>query len=448
MSFFCLNKKTKISFFAFLFLIFSGISTFGVDNAKASPPVVLDLEKCIEIALEKNLALLQAGLGVNSTQALARATLKEMLPTVSTQYSYTGRRDANSITIFGRSTRISSHDNYSWNVILAQPIFKGGALWNRFKVAKLDVNLTEKELERVESDIIRLVKETYYTLLKAEKIEEEMAASVKRLESHLRVAKGFYDVGLIAKNELLQSEVELAEARQNLISARHNVAISKAKLNKILRRNLEEDVRLAGKLIYEPYKADLATLQEKAQRMRPEIQAGLLAVKKSRRELETVRANFFPQIDLVANYEKRGITPDVSDNPFGDHDMAQLSLQASWELWAWGKTRDRVKAAATDVARARLALQEVRDNVAIEVKEAWLRLIEAREVIKVAKRGVDQAEENFRLNTERYREHLATSTDVLDAEALLTKARTRYFNAIADHLIAKARLMYAVGEKN
>jgi len=65
----------------------------------------------------------------------------------------------------------------------------------------------------------------------------------------------------------------------------------------------------------------------------------------------------------------------------------------------------------------------------------------------VARTAREQAEENLRLNQERYNEQMATTTDVLDAQTLLTEAHNNYYNALSDYHISKARLERAVGRE-
>ena len=88
---------------------------------------------------------------------------------------------------------------------------------------------------------------------------------------------------------------------------------------------------------------------------------------------------------------------------------------------------------------------QVEDSVSLEVKDAYLRLQEARDKIGVAEAAVEQAEENFRINAERFKEQVATTTEVLDAQTLLTQARSNYFNALSDYNITWARLDRAMG---
>jgi len=90
-------------------------------------------------------------------------------------------------------------------------------------------------------------------------------------------------------------------------------------------------------------------------------------------------------------------------------------------------------------------LQELKDNIRLEVKDAYLLLREAEKNIQVTRTAIAQAEENFRINEERYKQQVATSTDVLDAQTLLTRARSNYFNALSDYNISWAKLERAMG---
>jgi len=83
--------------------------------------------------------------------------------------------------------------------------------------------------------------------------------------------------------------------------------------------------------------------------------------------------------------------------------------------------------------------------VTFEVKAAYLLVRESEKQVFVAQKSIAAAEENFRINTERYREQVATSTDVLDAQILLTKAKSDYYTALGDYFINQARLERAMG---
>ncbi|OQC54772.1 MAG: Outer membrane efflux protein [Deltaproteobacteria bacterium ADurb.Bin022] len=85
------------------------------------------------------------------------------------------------------------------------------------------------------------------------------------------------------------------------------------------------------------------------------------------------------------------------------------------------------------------------DQIALEIKNAYLLLQEAQNQISVSETLIKQAEENFRISEERYKERVATSTEVLDAQTLLTRAKSEYASALGDYNIRLAHLQRAMG---
>ena len=96
-----------------------------------------------------------------------------------------------------------------------------------------------------------------------------------------------------------------------------------------------------------------------------------------------------------------------------------------------------------------LSLKVSREEIkaAKAVKKAYLRTQEVEKAIITVKKAIEQAKENFRINQERYKEQMATSTDVLDAQTLLSKTMTNYYNALYAYKISKATLYRAMGRE-
>ncbi len=408
-------------------------------------PSHLSLEQCLDMALRVNLRILKQHYKKQAAEFESRAAFKQMLPSLSTSYTYTGRRDAQTVTIMGRRIRISGHDRYFWDLAVRQPIFYGGLLWNRYKIADLQVDLEAMALEQARNDIIEEVKEQFFTILRNEKLVEEAKASVRRLEALASDVEGFYKAGISAKTDLLQTRVELQRARLDLLKARHELDISKDRLNLILRRPPGTPVMLEGSLAPPEKELDLDALFERALRARPEVLQANYALEQAHRQQAAARAELLPRIDLTAQYAKEGVTPDLSDNPYGDNDMAQVMVSASWDLFSWGGTTDTVAAAQQKAKMAETTLQEVKDRVLFEVKSAYLLFTDALEGIKVAEAALEQAEEDFQLTLARYKAQLASNTDTIDAQARLTAARSSYYSALATAYIAWARLEHATG---
>ena len=83
----------------------------------------------------------------------------------------------------------------------------------------------------------------------------------------------------------------------------------------------------------------------------------------------------------------------------------------------------------------------------MEVKTAFLRAKEGEKNIITVEKAIEQAKENFRINQERFKEQVATTTDVLNAQTLLSDTLTNYFNALYDFKISNATLFRAMGQE-
>lgn len=430
----------KIIVLCLFFLTISGWASGGED------PKELSLKEAVEIALDRSPLLHSASEGIKGADYLNKAALTDFFPAFRTEYGFTYLNTAPYFTgVGGIRATVGTRSNYSWTTGLDQPLFRGGALYWSYRLAKLGVDLSKVFWELVKQDLVLQVKDAYFNILKAEKIRQVAVQAVEQLESQLKVSRAFYDVGVIPKNDLLQTQVRMAQARQDLTSAEVQLSVTKASFNTLLRRDIGMEVRVEDILGYRPMEIPFEECLVQARKNRPELMEAELNVKKAEKEVWLARSEYFPTIGLSGNYERVGDDPGVSGSNFEDKDSWNIAAYARWTFWQWGKKRHLVREKETRLVQTKDAKVQVEDGISLEVKDAHLRLTEARDKIDVAKLAIEQAEENFRINQERFKEQVATATDVLDAQTLLTEAKSNYFNALSDYNIARARLDRAMG---
>jgi len=438
--------------------VFIGILVFLISG---SPPVmavdVLTLEKSIEIAVENSLSVLSADQEIKAREFEERAAQADFYPKLSTSYTYT-RIDSSTVDDAKATTYVYtptgfvpreispiSPDNYAWDITAAQPLFTGWRLTLARDLASLGVDIAQIQRETTVQELVLEVKKAYFGILKAEKLRTVAEQSVEQLKAQLEVSKAFFEEGIIAKNDLLQTEVQMAQARQDLIRATNGVALAKSLFNTLLRRGVNQEVEIQDILDYTPVRLSLDEAFEKAKLDRPEIQEVSLAVVSAEKNVKLSKSGYYPSVTLIGNYGRETDDWLLEASSGEDPDVWTITLQGEWTFWQWGKTKHEVAAARARLNKAGHLLNEVQDNIRLEVKDAYLSLREAEKNIQVAETAVVQAEENFRMNEERYKQQVATATDVFVAETLLTQARTNYFNALSDHNIAWARLERAMG---
>ena len=157
------------------------------------------------------------------------------------------------------------------------------------------------------------------------------------------------------------------------------------------------------------------------------------------------QSDYLPALSVVGNYTRVGDNPSVSGSDFQNMESWSVMAVASWNFWEWGKTKFRVDASKAKENQAIEAAKELDDKITMEITNAYLKLLEAENQIIVSQKVIEQAEENFRISEERYKEMVATSTEVLDAQTLLAKAKSEYANALGDYNIYYVNLQRAMG---
>jgi len=406
------------------------------------------MQESIDIALKQSAAIHSASEGVNAAESRKKEALTGFLPTLSTYYSYTRLNEAPQVKFEGTGFTpvvTGTADNYNWAVQARQPVFAGGSIVSTYQISKLGEDISRYDKLSTVHDVVLDVKVSYYNILKSERIREVARQSVDQLASHAKVARNFYEVGLIPKNDLLQSEVQLANGNQDLVRADNSVEIAKSQFNTVLRRDINRPVAVRDILVYEPFLQNIDDCLNTAMENRPEIKSYEVRRAQSGKAVDLAKSEYYPTVNVVGTYGRYGDQPNVSGSLFQDAENWSVLAVANWNFWEWGRTKHRVDAGRSRESQSADALTIVRDRITLEVKNSYLQMREAEKRIAVAGQAITQAEENFRINQERYKEQVATTTDVIDAQTLLTRAKSDYFNALSDFNIARSRLERSMG---
>lgn len=413
----------------------------------------LNLKQTIEAALKANLGLQISKEEVKAAQSTKNARTTEFLPTLSARYNYIYRNKPTTQSLGVPPAQVvdvlvNPDEEYNFQTSFSQPIFTGFALINQYKIASLGLDAAEIIEKLKRQDVVLDAKNAYYSILKAQKLMQVAEDTVKQITSQKDVAENMYQVGMSPLNDLLQSQVQLANAKQGLITAQNNLEIAKSQFNTLLRRPVNDPVAIADILDYMPFEYDINYCLTQAQKNRLEIQVAELEVQIAERDYKLSQRDYFPSIDLTGTYHRRGTDWDVDGGKgIGDSRFWDIQATARWDFWEWGRTRYGVKEKLSRLSQAESREEEILDNIELEVKQAYLRTKESEKNITTIEKAIEQAKENLRITEERYKEQVSTTTDVLVAQTLLTQTMTNYYNALYDFKIAKAILYRAIGQE-
>jgi outer membrane protein len=411
------------------------------------------LRQTVEAALKANLELKRSQDEIAAASANKNAATTEFFPTLSARYGYI-HRDKPTVetrgTTGGQTFDVLTQPEHEYNFVtsFSQPIFTGFTLYNQYKIADLGVDVAEYTERLTRQNVILDAKNAYYLILKAQKLLEVAEDTVELINAQKDVAENMYTVGMSPLNDLLQSQVQLANAKQGFITAKNNLDISKAQFNTLLRRPVNSRVNVADILDYKPWEHDIDYCLALAEELRLEIEVADLQVQIAEKDYKLSQRNFFPTVNLTGNYNRRGTDWEVDGGRgIGDNEFWDIRATASWDFWEWGRTRFGVKEKLSRLSQAQLSKKQILDNINLEVKEAYLRTLESQKNITTIEKAIEQAKENLRITEERYKEQVSTTTDVLVAQTLFTETMTNYYNALYDFKIAKAILYRALGQE-
>lgn len=439
-------KLRRIGVTAVLCLICGLLLPCGEGLSGQTQTQPLTLEETVREALANNWRLKATHEKVRQADQVKNQARSGFLPTFGMTYGYTKLDDPRTMSLSG-GTRfdISPRDNFEWAGTIKQPLFKGFAIISSYELARLGVDRARVELDLEKLDLVLRVKEAYFNVLGSDKALEVARQAIESLTAHLDEVRNFYEMEMVPVGDLLKAEVEQGNAEYELVKAGNAARQARAAFNTLLGRSINTPVILEDVLVYRPERGDFEEYVRRALDNRPEIRALDLGVLQVDQEIRLARSGMYPEAGLQYQYIKEGDTYDVSGSRFHEPDRWEVSAVLSWTFWEWGRTHYAVeekRCMRTELEDLRKALE---DDIRLEVKTALLELEQAEKNIPTAAKAVEQGKENLRTSRERYQAQVTTSTEVLDAQTLLTQAQLNYYRALYGHNLARARIQRALG---
>ena len=419
----------------------------------AQAPRTLDLKEALRLAWKANPSLQISRLqALIAGQEVVRAR-SGFLPTVKSDVSQTiydneiqAKIPVGSVPGFGAGkgyvTFPSTNRNFwSSKTYIDQTIFDFWGTPSRYQAAVLGKSASLLDTAKTRDDIFLNVSKGYFTTLRAQKLEVVATQDVADLKAHLKIAQDQYEFGVVTYNDVLQAQVSLADAEQRLIVAKTDVIDIRSALNKVMAIPVSTPTVLKDeKLETRPWALEEATTA--ALKQRSDLKASTDRIGQQEKVVTQTKSQFFPRV-----YAQAGL--NYTQNEYLLHDTNWFGIFGlQWTLFSGLDTKAQVSQARLKVNQLQEQHKDLDDQVRLDVQNAYLKVKQTADQIRTTEKAVTQAEENLRLNEERYKEQVGTATDVIDAETLLTRTRVNYYTALYDHQMAKAELLWSMGAIN
>lgn len=333
----------------------------------------------------------------------------------------------------------SSSENFSTSLRVSWPLYTGGRTEGLIDQAKYNANIATVGVAKVKEQVKLDTTTAYFSVLQNNKLVKVNQQTVDNLSAHLKNVQAQYQVGTIAKSDVLRSEVELANAQQNLTKAKNAYDVSVATFNNTIGLPLDSQNTMKDDLAFAQYDMSLEDSIKMAKEKRPEIVQSQDTINAAKAGIKVADSGKLPTVSASG-------TQGWSGSKFpGDKSNWTVGVSASWDIFDGGVTNAKIKEAQANMEKVNHSDQQTRTAVELEVRQAYLSMKEAEARIETSKVAVGKANEDLKASQAKYYAGVGTNLDVIDAQVALTQAETNATQAVYDYSVNKAKLQKAIG---
>lgn len=395
----------------------------------------ITLEQALELARRNNRDLQVTEQELERTRASLREARAALFPTLDASASSTITENQGNSTqsilnqLLGQPAPEEDDADLTvqGQLQLSYDIYTSGRRSALIRAAEQQVRIQELQLEAALEQLRLDVTNDYYDLQEADEQVRISRATLEESERSLRDAQALESAGVGTRFDVLQAEVDVANARQQLTQDVSAQLTARRRL--VQRLSLAEtiDVSAADPVeVAERWELSLEDSILLAYKNRAELEQQLAQRETSEQQRRAELAVLGPQISLFADYT-------LSDTLNADQEVAdqyRVGAQVQWRLFDGGAARARARQQEANIAIAETQFANTRNQIRLQVEEAYLSLQANFDNIQTAALALQQATESLRLARLRFQAGVGTQSDVLRAQTELTRAEQNQLRAI------------------
>lgn len=394
----------------------------------------LTLDEAVNTALKNNYTIQSKNYDYMESLENVKLNNSNYLPKLDASYGYTNTNKAN---VGFQSDEATASLKLSYNLFNG---FKDLATKESAKYLSLS---SQYALNATKQDIVLDTKIAYINYLDKQNALETYKSAYVLFQEQFNDSQNRYNQGLIAKNDLLQVQVNMSSAKQNVVKAQGDLKVAIYQLSNIL-----GGVNLNNEVIQ---KIDEQTLKssiydEKSLENRSEIQALQMNLESIKELEKSVTSGYYPKVDSSVSHNKYydEISKDIE---LKEKNQNIANVTATWNLYNGGYDSSQSVIYKTKYLSLKSQLEKTKLDIKLQYENAKSNLEVAIDNLETSKLALLQAKENYSIVKNKFDEGISTSTDLTDANYLLTQAKQGFNRAYFDKYLAISTLD-RITEKN
>ncbi|RXJ60600.1 TolC family protein [Candidatus Marinarcus aquaticus] len=388
----------------------------------------IDLKQSIDIALNQNYDIKEQQYVKEEKNANNNAAFAPFLPSVDLAYSFE-RRDETIVN--------QSKEDSVGSATVSYNLFNGFSDIFSLLSSNYVYKSSKYTYEATKQDIILQTKQAYITVLKQQKNLVTKEDALKLFNKQYEDARNKFDQGLIARNDLLEVEVQMLQAKQEVIRAKKELKVARLSLNNILSNALKTDEKLE-ELQYEELQYN--TTKEDFINKRSEVAALKMLMDSYNAQENSDAGAFLPSIDASFGYYEYGDDRHIDGKEGYPENQEIAKVTASWNLFSGGKDINTVIATHKKKKQVYAQLEKLKLQIQLQYEQALEELEVAKLNYETAQVALEQAKINYDIVNNRFEQGVSKSSDLIDANFLLSQAKQNFYSAYYDKFLAVATL--------
>ena len=375
----------------------------SIDVSKqAQDPNILTLDDALLIALDNHPSLKAARERIAAQQAVVGQQMAAYYPSLTGVDRYqTGTQSGNT------AVAPNGSDFFQGQIATNLTLFNFGKREGAVQAARETLSAVGYNFKTAVDSVVLGVKTSYYAYLQARAIVNVREETVKSRDLLVKQAQGFYEVGTRARIDVARAESDYYNALADLITAKNSVQVAWVVLKNAMGvRELAERPLVEEAIVTNiPYTLDQA--RELAYNARPELKSFEAQLRAQDQNIAVARRGHLPDLIFDGSYVRRHVSNEINAQrdrvdtfPLKPAWQAQLTLVIP--IFDGFRTTNRVDESLHTYSVIKAQEEQQRQQVALDVEQSYLKLVELQERIKANEAAAKAAKENLDLAKGRY----------------------------------------------
>ena len=415
-------------------------------------PTTIAIDQAVQIALDRNLGIERARIGVESAGARLTSAFGAFLPTVNLSAGYAKPLTSGDVVIQGTKIPGNQPDNIlSANASTSVVLFNGFANSANYSAAQSSYDATLETLNKTRADIAFQARSTFLNALRAEQIMDVRKNDLEVAREQLARLKGLVEGGVGLMTSVYSQEAEVANGELALEQAITDATIARNTLKQLLNVSPLTELQLSNAGVAATIDTNeiarnraafrnVGELAKQQLEQRREVEAAQLNIDAARFLVDASKGSYYPSLSATLGYSWQKVPDYSSDN-------ADVSLNLSYSPFDGFRTSESVQLAQAQLRQSELELQQLQVQLNAELQQAIARLDGAERQLLAANKSVQASRQSRIAADERYKVGVGNYSDYLLANAQYLNAQINNVNAVFNYRLALYEVRYQLGQE-